>query len=180
MIRTVKHELLWMKMPTNLHQADKVRINDKALADLHYFYNNKRPNQSVVCQNRPPVVAFPTLPDRPDVPDMIDPDAWVAHYHRFCFRRRANAQGVVSIDRQRYTLGAAYAGERLTLKVNAPERCFEVIAKGRVALKVPIKGLCDMQLGFPAYLTMMANEARSMDRLRAIKKKILKRVKLTA
>jgi len=173
MIRTTKHECLWPQRPATAAQAEPI------LREKRRFYNYERPNQSVVCQNRPPYEAFPNLPDRPDVPEMIDPDQWLEHYNGFCFKRQVSAQGVVSIDRQRYTVGMAYAGQRVQLRVNAPQQCFELVVKGKTVCDIPIKGLCGVRMSFQDYLKMMVEEARSLDRLRAIKKKMIKRAKPT-
>lgn len=44
------------------------------------FYNHDRANQSLACGNRLPFEAFPELPHLPSIPEVIDPDAWLAHY----------------------------------------------------------------------------------------------------
>ncbi len=54
-------------------------------------------NLSLACGNRPPSEAFPQLPVRPPVPDMVDPDAWLTHYHRRLFRRRVDEDPVRTI-----------------------------------------------------------------------------------
>jgi len=40
-------------------------------------YNWHRPHQGRACRNVPPRVAFPTLPSLPELPQTVDPDAWL-------------------------------------------------------------------------------------------------------
>ena len=91
-VRTLKYECLWEAHPENPVQADAV------LREYRYFYNHQRANQSSACQNRPPYEAFPNLPIRRSLPEEVDPDAWLDHYHRSLFKRRVGPNGMVSID----------------------------------------------------------------------------------
>ncbi len=75
-IRTLNHECLWLAPPENDIEASGI------LEAYRYFYNHDRANQSSACGNRPPYEAFPTLPISPHLPETIDPDAWLTHYHK--------------------------------------------------------------------------------------------------
>ena len=81
-VRTLKHECLWIDPPHDYLDAASI------LDIYRQFYNHDRANQSLACDNRPPYEAFPDLPALPCIPEMIDPDAWLEHYHRHIFKRR--------------------------------------------------------------------------------------------
>jgi len=40
-------------------------------------YTDERPHQRLSYGNRPPRTAFPTLPELPAVPDVVNPDRWL-------------------------------------------------------------------------------------------------------
>src|SRR5262249_18385824 len=40
-------------------------------------YHNERPHQGRSLRNLPPRMAFPTLPQRPPLPEVVDPDRWL-------------------------------------------------------------------------------------------------------
>ena len=54
-VRTLKHECLWVKKPTDWVNAGEV------LETYHQFYNHDRANQSSACGNRPPYEAVSTV-----------------------------------------------------------------------------------------------------------------------
>lgn len=124
-------------------------------------YNTERPNQALSCGNRPPRVAFPTLPILPALPEEVDPDAWLTHMHGQAFARRVQPNGTVEVDRRPYYIKQALAGQQVVLVVNATERSFEVLL-GKERLKtVPVKGLVSQPLPFDEYAARMREEARS-------------------
>ena len=124
-------------------------------------YNWERPNQARSCGNRPPRVAFPTLPTLPALPEHVDPDAWLAHIHRQAYARRVQSKGTVEVDRHAYYLKQALAGQQVVLVVNAPERRFDVLLGNEVVKSVAIKGLVGQPLPFDEYVARMHEEARS-------------------
>jgi hypothetical protein len=66
----------------------------------------QRPHQGISCGNRPPRVAFPTLPSLPSVPDLVNPDAWLSRVKGQHLVRRVNRQGFVKIDVYPYSISS--------------------------------------------------------------------------
>src|SRR5215472_1963480 len=69
--RTYQAECLAVQRPRTLEQVREVT------EQFARHYNDERPHQGLSCGNRPPRVAFPTLPDLPAVPDVVNPDRWL-------------------------------------------------------------------------------------------------------
>jgi hypothetical protein len=124
-------------------------------------YHDERPHQGRGLGNRPPRVAFPTLPPCPPLPERVDPDRWLTSIHGQGFARTVQQSGSVVVDQHHYYIKQTLAGQHVALVVNAPEHCFEVLS-GKDAVKtVPIKGLVGQSLSFEEYATRMLDEARS-------------------
>ena len=155
-IRTLKHECLLEQRPVTVAQADRL------LTDYRHFYNTSRANQALSCQNRPPYEAFPHLPPMPQLPEKVDPEGWLKSYHGRLFRRRVAANGVVDVDKDSYSVGTPYAGQLVTLRLEAQQRVFQVLHRGQVVKTLPLKGLFDEELSFQTYLAVMVKEARSL------------------
>jgi hypothetical protein len=124
--------------------------------------NHDRANQSLACSNRPPYEAFPELPALPYVPDSIDPDAWLTHYHRRIFKRRVGQNGMISVGRHEYYVDYRYARERVGVFLDAEQRVFRVLHKGSVIREVEIADVIGEELSFDAYLKLMLEEARTI------------------
>lgn len=124
-------------------------------------YNWERPNQARSCGNRPPRVAYPTLPTVPRLPEQVNPDAWLAHMHGQAYARRVQPKGTVAVDRRSYYIKQALAGQQVVLVVNALERRFDVLLGHEVVKSVAIKGLLGQPLPFDEYAARMREEARS-------------------
>jgi hypothetical protein len=63
----------------------------------------------ISCGNRPPRVAFPTLPSLPPVPDLVNPDAWLSRVKGQHLVRRVNRQGFVKVDLYHYYISSKLA-----------------------------------------------------------------------
>lgn len=163
-IRTLKYECLWEQRPESPAQATEL------LREYRYFYNHHRANQASACQNRPPYEAFPILPDSLALPEAVDPDAWLEHYHRLLFKRRVGSNGIVSVDRHTYYVGTAYAGTLVAFQLDAQRRQFLVLYRGQVIKEFEIQGLYGQPMAFTGYLNGMLEEARSIDRQQHLKK----------
>lgn len=106
-VRTLKYESLYLDRPGNWIEAGE-------FLDLYrHFYNHERANQSLACGNRPPYEAFPQLPELSHIPQTIDPDRWLQHYHNQIFRRRADQSGRVTVGHEVYLVGNRYARQRV-------------------------------------------------------------------
>jgi hypothetical protein len=130
------------------------------LKEFRHFYNAERANQSLACANRPPYEAFPQLPPLPKLPDSVDPDAWLKHYHRKIFRRQVGNTGVCQLDDHDFYIGLAYAKERVGFLLDAEQRIFHVLHKGQVIKQVEIPNLGGQTLIFSDYLKRMLLQAR--------------------
>jgi hypothetical protein len=124
-------------------------------------YHTERPHQGRGLGNRPPLVAFPTLPKRPPLPERVDPDRWLTSIHGQAFARTVQPNGSVVVDHHHYYIKQALAGRKVVLVVNAPEQAFEVLLGRELVKAVPIKGLVGQALPFEEYAARMLEEARS-------------------
>ena len=157
-VRTLKHECLWLDPPEDWLDA-------AGILDIYrQFYNQDRANQSLACGNRPPYEAFPSLPSLSPVPDTIDPDVWLAHYHRHIFKRRVGPSGMISVGTHRYYVGYTRAGAQVGVLLDAPRRVFHILHRGAVLCEKEIQGLVGQSMPFQSYLKYMLLEARTMDR----------------
>ncbi len=98
------------------------------------------------CGNRPPQVAFPSLPALPPLPERVDPDRWLDAIHGRGFSRKVGTDGGVDVDDEHYYIQQALAGQRVVLLVSAPDRSFAVWLEGRLIKSLPIKGLVGQQI----------------------------------
>jgi hypothetical protein len=124
-------------------------------------YHDERPHQGRGLRNLPPRVAFPTRHSRPPLPEIVDPDRWLASIHGQAFARTVQPNGSVVVDHRPYSIKQSLAGRKVVLVVNAPESRFDVLL-GREAVKsVAIKGLAGQPLSLEDYALRMLEEARS-------------------
>ena len=119
--RTYQEECLSVHRPTTLSQVREVTDT------FVEHYNWQRPHQGISCGNRPPRVAFPALPSLPKVPDVINADAWLSWVDGEHVVRQVNRQGEVSVDLRTYYVSSKLAGQAVTLRINAAERCLQVV-----------------------------------------------------
>ena len=90
--RTYQQECLWVHRPSTLSQ---VREMTDAFVE---HYNWLRPHQGIACGNRPPRTAFPTLPELPGVPDVVNPDRWLEVSDGLHVVRTVRRNGTVSVE----------------------------------------------------------------------------------
>ena len=157
LIGTIKHEKLYIQRPGSLEAAHDL------LHAFRAFYNYERPHQGLSCNNQPPFTAFPTLPDLPTIPEIIDPDAWLQAYHGRLYKRRVSASGAVMVDKYPYHIGRRYAGNVIALHLDAHNQQLHVVCGGQRLKSLVLKGLHREQMTFPAYLETMLIEARSIE-----------------
>jgi len=153
-------ECLAVERPTTLEQVREVT------ATFVEHYNWKRPHQGRSCGNQPPRVAFPTLPDFPAVPDLVDPDRWLQVSDGLHLVRRVRHDGSVRVDLKSYYVGRALAGRHVALHLSAAKRALLVVHERRVIKTLPLKGLRGKTVRFEACVQLMKGQARSEHRLR--------------
>lgn len=82
------------------------------------------------------------------------------------FARRIKSDGRVSVDGTDYYIKQAFAGQMMSLRVNAAERCLEVLQENTLIKVLPIKGLLGKRLPLDEYIALMEERARSQERQR--------------
>ena len=155
-IRTLKYECLWLERPVNAKEA-------RDFLDLYrHFYNHERANQSSACANHPPFEAFPELPSLPHLPEQVNPDAWLTHYHGRVFKRRVGQNGAISVGNHDYYVNYALKGEKVGVLLDSPAHQFVVLHKGTVVRRLDMRGRVGHEMPFSHYLTLMLAEARTL------------------
>jgi hypothetical protein len=155
LIKSYQTECVLRDRPTTEEAAREV--TEAFLA----HYHDERPHQGRGLRNQPPRVAFPTLPVRPPLPEVVDPDHWLASIHGQAFARTVQQSGSVVVDHRSYYIKQQLSGRKVVLVVNAPERRFEVLLGREVVKSVALKGLVGQPLPFEDYVERMLEEARS-------------------
>lgn len=153
--RNLKYECLLLKRPEDLQTTLEINLR------YAQHYNFERPSQALTCQNQPPRMAFPNLPELPKLPERIDPDNWLLKIHGRRFKRRINHNGSVQIGKQRYYIRKKLAKHFVVLRVDAHERQLLVEFNHQIIKHLPIKGLHQRILSFDDYVNLMSKEALS-------------------
>lgn len=157
-VRTLKPECLWVDLPEDwLDAAENLDV-------YRQVYNRERANQSLACGNQPPYEAFPHLPVLPPVPEVIDPDAWLTHYHRHICKRRVGRNGMISVGNHDYYVGYAHAGTPVGVLLDASKCVFHILHRSTVLGEKEIQGLVGRSMAFQAYLKHMVAAAQTSDR----------------
>lgn len=158
--RSYQEECLAVQRPATLEQVRAVT------EQFSQHYNFERPHQGRSCGNRPPRTAFPTLPELPAVPDVVNPDRWLQVSDGLHVVRTVNRKGMVSIDLKDYYVGQALAGQRVALHLSAKTRSWLVIQGTKLLKSLPLKGLYGAALPFEQFVQLMMQQARAEQRLR--------------
>lgn len=154
-IRILKHECLWIKRPENALEAGHV------LDVYRQFFNQDRMHQGDICDNRPPYEAFPQLPALPHLPETIDPDTWLASYHRQVFKRKVARNGMVSVGNHDYYVDYRLAKETVGFQLDANLAVFNIIHKGKIIRQTEIQGLVKQPMNFQDFVRYMLEQART-------------------
>jgi hypothetical protein len=149
-----------VQRPATLEQVREVT------KQFSQHYNYERPHQGRSCGNRPPRTAFPTLPELPPVPDVVNPDRWLQESSGLHVVRTVNRKGMVSIDLKDYYVGQALAGQRVALHLSAKTRSWLVIQGTTLRKSLPLKGVYGAALPFEQFVQLMVQQARAEQRLR--------------
>jgi len=150
----VASECLDKQRPTDLGQVREVT------RAYHEHYNGDRPNQAITCGNRPPRMAFPTLPTRPAVPAFVDPDGWMRAVQGERYARKVKSDGRVVIGEQYSYVQKALAGERVVLEVDADTGELVVWHRKVPIKRLELKGLKNRPLAFDTFVEQLCQEAR--------------------
>lgn len=152
--RSYEYECLQVHRPGNREEAEAVT--------RHYVwhYNEQRPNQALTCGNKPPRVAFPDLPQRPQLPQVVDPDSWLQAIHGRRYVRKVNYKGSIRIDNHDYYVKSRLQGQYVTVVVDAQQRRLVVEHNKQQVKSVAIKGLYHTPLPFEVYFELIQEEAR--------------------
>jgi hypothetical protein len=158
--RTLDRECLGVQRPATLEQAREVT------ATFGRHYNEERPNQAASCGNRPPRVAFPTLPALPALPERVDPDRWLQVVHGRHYARKVKGDGTILVGAGRYYVGRALAGQYVVLQVDAGDRALVVRHRQQAIKRLPVRGLHGTPVAFAEFLALRQAEARADCRAR--------------
>jgi hypothetical protein len=152
--RSYTAECLRVERPATVEEVCMVTAAYRA------HYNWQRPNQALSCGNQPPRVAFPTLPARPSVPLLVDPDAWLGTIDGRGYVRRVQENGGVTVAEALYDVGRERAGQEVAVLIDAPAREFAVVQAGQEVKRLPIKGLYGGIVPFDTFVELLARQAR--------------------
>jgi transposase InsO family protein len=166
--RSYQAECLALQRPGTLEEVRAVT------AQFQQHYNFERPHQGRSCGNRPPRTAFPSLPELPPVPDLVNPDRWLQMSDGLAVVRTVTRRGLVSIDLKDYYVGHALAGQRVALHLSAKTRSWLVIAGSQLLKTIPLKGLYEAALPFEPFVQLMMQQARAEQRLRTSQERRLR------
>ena len=158
--RTYQEECLAVQRPATVEQVRAVT------QQFGQHYNFQRPHQGRSCGNLPPRTAFPTLPELPPVPELVNPDRWLEVCDGLHLVRTVSRNGTVSIDLKDYYVGRALAGQRVALHLSANARAWLVIQGTQLLKSLPLKGLYAAALPFEHFVRLMSQQARAEQRLR--------------
>jgi transposase InsO family protein len=153
--RTYDEECLRTKHPVTLDEVQAV--NDW----FRHHYNEQRPHQGLSCGNRPPRLAFPDLPALPALPEVVDPDAWVAALQGRYYARRITHNGSLKIGRNQYYVGVEYKGQAVAVTVRPKVKILDVFLGHTVIKSLPLKGLYNQLLALDDYIYHICQEAES-------------------
>ena len=153
--RTYKYESILIYRPQTLLQTRAMNQT------VHYHYNYQRPNQALSCGNRPPCLVLTAWPRLPQLPETVDPDAWLDSVHGKTFVRRVNASGGVKLDKYSYYVGLHVRGQYVALQIDAAERSLKVEYQHEVIKTIPLKGLVGQILSLQDYVKLIRQQAIS-------------------
>lgn len=147
-----------------VHQPGTLQAVGEVTEAFLQHYNHERPHQGRACGNRPPRVAFPTLPVLPALPTRVDPNAWLASLDQKMYLRHVGRDSCVDVDLSTYYLGPALAGCPVLLQVEAQHRQFAVWHQDQIVKRLPIKGLAGQEMALEDYLQYIQHDALAAPR----------------
>jgi hypothetical protein len=162
-VRTLKEEWLARHVWTTHAELEDVASQFKD------YYHRQRRHFGRACGGKTPDQAFPELPTLPEIPQTVQPNSWLQHYHRRFYRRRVNSHGSIQIDKSTYYVGSQYAKRPIWVMLDAEVRRFYVIEDGQVLKSLPIQSLMAEESKLSDYVEALRSEARSIERWRQMR-----------
>lgn len=160
-----KQECVYPRRPATVAQSQLW------LDEHRQFYILERPNQAITCNNQPPSLALGTPPSLRQLPDEVDADSWLSHYHRRSFRRKVKANGVVQVDRHSYYIGQKFRGRKVIVILDAYEKHLEFYIQQQLVKTKPIHKQLYGVVPFEDFFEVMLKEAESETRRLARQRK---------
>jgi transposase InsO family protein len=160
--RTYQQECLALDRP---HTVEEARTVTEAFVT---HYNVQRPHQGISCGNQPPRTAFATLATLPPVPKQVDPDRWLNELDGWHVERKVNRHGMISIDLKHYSISSKWAGRRVSVELDASQRCLHVFLEQQHIKDLELRGLVGHPLSFEQFREHMQHQARAQARLRSL------------
>jgi hypothetical protein len=147
--RSLGSECVEKCQPTEVGQVREVT------SAYHQHDTWERPNQAITCGNQPPRVAFPEVPKRPALPEVVDPDRWLRAVQGERYARKVKRAGRVVLGERYSSIQKALAGQRVVLEVEA-ETGELVVWQREVPIKrLALKGLVNHPLEFEAFVEQL-------------------------
>jgi hypothetical protein len=157
--RSYGQECLAVLRPQSLGEVKEVT------AQYREHYNWERPNQSEICKDQPPRVAFGELPGLPALPMTVDPDRWLEVCQAQHYVRKVDWRGCIRVDKHHYYLNKQLAGKHVQVELDGKNRQLVVRQEQQELKRLKIKGLYGGELPFEKYAELIVREARSERRL---------------
>jgi hypothetical protein len=99
----------------------------------------------------------------PQLPETVQPDAWLTALKQRVFQRRISSEGMIQVDRHAYYVGREFAKHAVAVLVDVSEREFVVMDGQKVLKKLPIQGLYQREMDFLEYFKLFQQEAHYAD-----------------
>lgn len=163
--RSYQQECLLLDRPSTLADARQVT------ASWGEHYNRERPNQAISCGNRPPFLAFPSLPQLPAPPKAIQADGWLKELDGFHVQRKVDAHGNVHLDLRTYYVDVHRRGQRVSLQLQADKGEVAIWHEATLLKTVPLRGLLGLSCSFEQFVELMAHQTRASHRLRSLQER---------
>lgn len=157
-IRTLKHECLYVHKPATLEDSTS------CLDHYQHFYNYERAHQGLSCKNQPPMKAHSDLPALKQLPERLNPDAWLDFYHGQVFKRQVSKNGSISVDNFHYQVGREHALQVASVHLDAINQVFHITVGNTQLHPKAIRGLQHRFMDFEDYAEMMIAEAQAIAR----------------
>jgi len=102
---------------------------------------------------------------------VVNADAWLSWVDGEHLVRLVNRQGFVKVDLRTYYVSSKLAGQPVTLRIHANEKCLQVVHPQANARTLPLKGLHQRSMTYQEYVELMQKEATTQQRLLALQKR---------